>query len=189
VSKNVHLVNWTPELVERCRILWEVEEMSASAIAEVIGGGATKNSIIGKSHREHWRHKRVNTGWSGGKRVKVRSVGSHARGVERKRAAKPPRSVTRAQKPKKAPPVPPVVIARPAPLPVIVSGPVRLLDLERGQCRWPMNAPAKGLQYLFCGEPQVAERSYCAVHCKVGYVGTARQKSVSGWTPRPQEMR
>lgn len=190
MSANKRLVDWTPELIERVRVWWEEDRLSATEIASMIGGGATKNTVIGKAHRCGWQHHRAKSGWFNGKRV--RKAGTHPRNVDRPRAerpARPPRSVTRAAKPKPAPPVPPAPVARPAPLPVVVTGPVRFLDLVPGQCKWPVNDPPRFGEFLFCGEPQFAERVYCEKHCRIAYTGTKRQKAVSGWTPRPQEFR
>lgn len=36
-----------------------------------------------------------------------------------------------------------------------------LLDLERGECRWPVTDTKP---FLFCSEPQADESSYCACH-------------------------
>lgn len=36
-----------------------------------------------------------------------------------------------------------------------------LLDLERGECRWPVTDTKP---YLFCAEPRDGESSYCACH-------------------------
>jgi len=42
--------------------------------------------------------------------------------------------------------------------------PVALLDLERGQCRWPLGDPREA-GFGFCGLPVAGEKtSYCAVH-------------------------
>lgn len=184
--KNARLVNWTPELTERCRIWWEDEGRSATEIAGLIGGGATKNTVIGKAHRQRWQpHKVGNTGWFNGKRV--RRAGTPVR-PRQERPAKPPKSVTRASKPKPAPPPARAHAPRPVPLTAALPGRVLLLDLQPGQCRWPVNEPPKGGQYLFCGLPK-ANGPYCEQHHRVAFTGTKRQASVSGWTPRPVEFR
>ena len=44
---------WTPERTDLAAKLWR-EGMAARDIAERVGGGATKNAIIGKAHRQRW---------------------------------------------------------------------------------------------------------------------------------------
>ena len=41
---------WTDELMEKLRMLWE-KGLPASAIAEALGGGISRNAVIGKAHR------------------------------------------------------------------------------------------------------------------------------------------
>jgi hypothetical protein len=128
-------------------------------------------------------------GWFNGKRI--RKAGTHPRGVDRPRAerpARPPKSVTRALKPKPAPPPAQTHAPRPAPLPAASPGRVTLLDLRPGQCKWPVNAPPRGGEYHFCGLPQAAG-PYCSEHHKLGYQkGTGpRRPGLGAWVPRPVE--
>lgn len=37
-----------------------------------------------------------------------------------------------------------------------------LLDLDRGRCKFPVGEPAPGEPRLFCGEPAMPEKPYCA---------------------------
>lgn len=43
-----------------------------------------------------------------------------------------------------------------------------LLKLSKGDCRWPYGDPAKP-DFIFCGAPVAAERSYCPAHCRMAY--------------------
>jgi GcrA cell cycle regulator len=186
MSANKQRVVWTPELTEQVRVWWEEMRLSAAEIAARIPG-ATKNCIIGKSHRMHWRHHRTGaTGWFNGKRT--RRAGTPPR-PRRERPAKPPRSVTRALKPKPALPVPPPPLPRPTP-PVedpmrVEPGTVTLLALKPGMCKWPVNDPPRFGEYLFCGVSQVAERVYCEHHARIAYTGTRSRKDAA-WVPRPR---
>ena len=60
---------------------------------------------------------------------------------------------------------------RPEPTP---PKPVPFSELRPGQCRFPMNSPERGGQFLFCAAP-VSRRDYCAAH--------AAQTRVSGTRP------
>lgn len=48
-----HAGGWTPEREERLKRLWVEEGKSASEIALILGGGLTRNGVIGKVHRMH----------------------------------------------------------------------------------------------------------------------------------------
>jgi hypothetical protein len=68
-----------------------------------------------------------------------------------------------------------------------------LLDLGAHDCKWPVNAPPRGGQYFFCGEPRFDGGPYCELHNRMGYQrGTAMRRSDGGvgvWYPKPVEIR
>ena len=43
-----------------------------------------------------------------------------------------------------------------------------LLELEAGECRWPVGDPRQD-GFHFCGEPAEPGRPYCTQHCHVAY--------------------
>jgi hypothetical protein len=50
--------------------------------------------------------------------------------------------------------------------------PRRLVELRPGQCRFPVNAPERGGEFLFCSAPVSVSRSgYCAVHAVLTRAG------------------
>lgn len=55
---------------------------------------------------------------------------------------------------------------------------VALLDLTPTCCRWPLNSPKPGQEYLFCGAVRFAGKPYCVDHCRIAYqAGTAYRSS------------
>jgi len=64
------------------------------------------------------------------------------------------------------------VLPLPPPPPPPPEGGVRLVDIEHGQCRFPIGDP-KDASFRFCGAD--TGRTYCAVHHRIVYVPTARQ--------------
>ena len=48
------------------------------------------------------------------------------------------------------------------------SGPKKLLDLEKGDCRWPIGEPRRP-DFHFCGAPQIADRPYCELHWRMAF--------------------
>lgn len=48
---NEHPAGWTPERCRELRKLWRTRYLSARRIAELLGGGVTRNAVIGKARR------------------------------------------------------------------------------------------------------------------------------------------
>lgn len=44
-----------------------------------------------------------------------------------------------------------------------------LADLDWCDCRWPTNDAAPGEPHLFCAEPAMPGRPYCAAHYRLAY--------------------
>lgn len=164
-------MSWTDERVERLKKLY-AEGVSASQIAKHLGGGVSRNAVIGKVHR---------LGLDGG----VRQKPSAPRIRTTAPMGRPPTSATPRPRPKPAP-IGPVHIdpfnARsvplgqrpPEPSPEIDSAPLgepkTLLELGRRDCRWPLSKTfdEATADTLFCGQ-RVALRegeptSWCKVH-------------------------
>lgn len=164
---------WTDERVELLGKLWS-EGLSASQIATALGGGVTRNAVIGKVHR---------LGLSG------RTKGS-------------PPPAPRAPKPRPPSAPGPVLDAAPsapeAPEPaaasVVVLAPavaapalpaaepaiplserVSLMELRETMCRWPIGDPTTS-EFGFCGGRTVTGLPYCAAHCRIAYQPAAERK-------------
>ena len=137
---------------------------NSSQIAAALGNGITRNAILGKIHR-------------------MRSKGT----------ALPTCAATPALKPKPKPKPKPRPPARQhslsygfgarttpdaPPRPVVLTphdtidpkapGLLRMMDLDRHHCRWPLNSAMQG-EYYFCGAPQVFDRPYCPAHVALAY--------------------
>lgn len=158
---------WTDDRVELLSKLW-AEGLSASQIAGVLGGGVTRNAVIGKVHR---------LGLSG--RAKAGAPGTQ-------RLAKPRAAVPSAA---------PAELARqapraddPAPRPVQPldqrwsSDPeipetqlVTILELRDSMCKWPIGDPAKP-EFGFCGARSVSGLPYCGHHCRMAYQPAADRR-------------
>lgn len=139
---------WTPESVERLINLHN-EGLSSSAIGRVLG--CSRNAVIGKIHR---------LGMAGQRPRFVQIIQ-----VQRTRKAppkqKPPKKIqvrqTRAEAIAsfRAEPIPPkqeTDIAR-----------KRLVDLEAGDCRFPVGDPGEA-SFGFCAAPVVVGSCYCKHH-------------------------
>lgn len=159
-----HYAGWTEPRVARAKKLW-LEGKSAEEVARDLGGGVTRNGVIGKMHRLGLA-KRQGAGGS-------KPVGPGVASTINSRAARP-----RASKAAPAAPRPLAADAtaqaprvEPAPLPpepeVAGAQLVTILELGRHACKWPVGMPQP--VQLFCGRRQHGDAPYCAEHARVAF--------------------
>lgn len=150
-----HAAGWTEGRVDQLKQLW-ADGWSAKQIAAELGS-VTRNAVIGKVHR---------LGLSG--RSKMRDL------IKRLRARKrvPMRTVhvvshgTRFGVLESVDPGPLAEAAEDLAIPL--AQPKTLLELERGDCRWPVGDVGEP-GFFFCGAPAAPERPYCKGHCRCAY--------------------
>ena len=144
---------WTEDRVGALKKLW-LEGQSASQIAKQLGGGVTRNAVIGKVHR---------LGLSG------RAAPSQpARATFRPARPRPtptqapsaPRRIEALQ-PRASMPVP----ARPT-MPEL-PGTATVMTLGAHMCNWPIGDPSS-TEFSFCGR-RASEGVYCVEHARVAY--------------------
>lgn len=153
-------MSWTDERVDLLRKLWN-DGLSASQVAAELGGGITRNAVIGKIHRLGLAER------------------AKAPASPRPRAAKPARSQSAPRSHGHS--VGNLALAfapRPhvAPAPrldedvvIPISERVTLLELRESMCRWPMGDPTTP-EFRFCGAKSPAGSGpYCAYHARVAY--------------------
>ena len=144
---------WSDDILELARQLYEGGKHTTAQIARAVG--KTRNAVIGISHRKHWINPNPPIG---GRAAIVGPTAAPKRRVAHRAYLKPP---ILAQK-------------RPvAPVSMDFLG-VGLMELEKGQCRYP-HGEGRGIK--FCGQP--AEQSYCAVHQKLCYYPVNEQRRIS----------
>ncbi len=163
-------VTWTDERLELLKKLWS-EGWSASQIAAEIGGGMTRNAVLGKSHR-------------------LGLVRNTSTGIStprpRKESPAPGRPPT-AEPPMRHGPKPVISTASQPPheqprvvsLPVEVAAPPRggltIMELREGMCRWPLGDPTRP-EFRYCGAHAVAGLPYCSHHAQIAYIPTTERK-------------
>lgn len=157
------VTDWTDETVVELRRL-HAEGLSASQIAKRIGGGCTRNSVIGKIYR-------LGMVRSAEAQKATISVANSSRA----RAAKSP------QKPKvksdigiagrgatfERAPVLPMPSLRDA---AATGEPARIIDKRFGGCRWPISG--EGADMTFCCGPRDEGKTYCAAHNPLAFSPT-----------------
>jgi len=166
-------MGWTDERVNTLRTLW-AEGLSASQIAKQLGGGVTRNAVIGKVHR-----------------LGLAGCATPSRPAKRPvRLARPRPAATGVM-----PALPRPRLATAAPVLHIVPPlePVRqedgstvsVLTLNDRVCKWPIGDPADP-GFAFCGRGACAG-PYCQDHARLAYQPQQAKKKRS--FGEPDELR
>ena len=166
---------WTEDRVGALKKLW-LEGQSASQIAKQLGGGVTRNAVIGKVHR---------LGLSGraAPSQPARTTFRPAR-VRPAAPAQPsaPRRIEAVQpRPMVAAPTPPA-----PPLPDM-PGTATVLTLGAHMCKWPIGDPSSQ-EFSFCGR-RASEGVYCMEHARVAYQPQVRKGAKDGASELARSLR
>lgn len=150
------------------RILWEAG-YSARQIAEEIGGGISRNGVIGKAHRLQLSRRN--------QQFKTKEA-FHKPKSERRGGPKrvPWRKLMKLQNPSNSAGGTDLV----EPKPDDVPGRFLLVDLEPNQCRWPSGQDDKE-RHLFCGEERAPGTCYCERHAIRAYTTDRKLKPSEFW--------
>jgi GcrA cell cycle regulator len=154
-------MSWTDERVALLKKMWG-EGKSAAEIAKVLGGGLTRNAVIGKAHRLKLSN-RVSPIQQNNKKVSEPTL---------------VRNVSAA--PVAAEPVKKVVLVKdktPS-APRKGSGGIAMVNLRDRMCRWPEGDP-KEPGFSFCGDECVAGLPYCDHHAKMAYQAPSRSRALA----------
>ena len=153
------------------------EECSAAQIANKLGGGVTRNAVLGKVHRLRGSGRLKPAGTADGLNESNARTVSVAKSKSREIARQHKTSTGFGSAA-----VPSVVIP---PLPSSVTeydtidpthpGLLRIMDLKAHHCRWPLNN-ALGGEYYFCGARTSGAKPYCETHRAVAYVAPMNKK-------------
>ncbi len=152
---------WTEDRVGALKKLW-LEGQSASQIAKQLGGGVTRNAVIGKVHR---------LGLSGratpSQPARAASTFRPAR-VRTTPPAQPsaPRRIEAAQ-PRPVAPAPSLPSVQELP------GTATVMTLGAHMCKWPIGDPSSS-EFTFCGR-RASEGVYCVEHARVAYQPQVRK--------------
>ena len=156
---------WTEGRVETLKSLW-LDGLSASEVARQLGGGLTRNAVIGKLHRLGVRR---------GDGVAL----TPRRSRNTARETPPPRLMPRPEPRRPAKPDgrrsmrsvalnPPAEAERQVETGLEPPGLVAtVLALGARDCRWPIGDP-RASDFSFCGHP--ADGVYCRWHSALAYV-------------------
>jgi len=158
--------DWTKERVVLLRKLW-AEGMSASAIAAELGGGITKNAIIGKVHRSGFERDGVSARKQTQQKLpKIAMLNPAAPRVPPEKAAASPAPTPIASALGE--------LAEAAVVGIPTTRRVALLDLRDTMCRWPIGDPREA-GFGFCGA-RATGAVYCGYHAQIAYTTAAEAK-------------
>ena len=157
-------MDWTVERVAKLAELWQ-SGLSASQVARQLGGGLSRNAVIGKIHRMG---------------LKARIAPSRPRavaGASSERARRPssaiPRSIKRTDR---------VFTPR---LPTAELDPTaNILTLTHAACRWPIGDPRE-TDFGYCGRSQSGAGPYCQHHTQVAFRGPLAPRPAGERRARP----
>ena len=177
-------MSWTDDRVDLLSRLW-LEGKSASQIAAALGGGLTRNAVIGKVHR---------LGLAGRVKASASAAGADednevvlGESLEEVVAA-PRRAATHAMVVSSPVSMTAAVVhgntalaiaeqpaaeaAKPARAPEDVVVPmslkVTIVELRESMCKWPIGDPSS-TEFRYCGSPSHHGTPYCQHHGKVAY--------------------
>lgn len=159
-GKPLHAVpfDWDKAAVAKAARLWKSDK-SASEIAEAMGPGVTRNSVIGMIRRNGLTRSAEEVA-----RAKARDLQKRAQNLARPRHPAPPVAEISAPTPAPAP-APKPRVRRDEP--IVAREPLRitLMELESKSCRWIVTT---GAPWLYCGHnvkgANNLETPYCAFH-------------------------
>jgi GcrA cell cycle regulator len=161
---------WSDDRVELLTKLWG-EGLSASQIAAALGGGVTRNAVIGKVHRLGLSGRaKPGAAATAPRAVKPRPVGPTGQVVEAVRPA-----TVRDAEPLGRPAQPVDLRWADEVAAIPESSRVSILDLRESMCRWPIGDPSKP-DFGFCGGRAVAGLPYCGHHCRIAYQPAAERR-------------
>lgn len=158
---------WTEDRVQLLGKLWG-EGLSASQIAAVLGGGVTRNAVIGKVHR---------LGLAG----RPRNGQPDTPRAPKTRAAVPPVGVADRNRQLPRPPAmsdgeaTDAATVRLDDAAIPVSQRVSILELRDSMCRWPLGDPSSA-DFGFCGRRAETGLPYCGQHCRIAYQPAAERR-------------
>jgi GcrA cell cycle regulator len=180
-------MNWTDERVEQLRKLWS-EGLSASQVAAQLGGGVSRNAVIGKVHRM----KLSNRGRAPAAPVSAKKkpapvaaaaspeVRTAAHAVVAAAAVMRPMATIGATALKAefdASPALQLAIRPTADNVVPISRRLRLVQLSERTCKWPNGDPLSD-DFNFCGNDCAESGPYCRYHARIAFQPASERRRI-----------
>jgi GcrA cell cycle regulator len=167
-------MTWTEERVEKLREL-HARQLSCAMMAGELGGGISRNAVIGKLHRlglsnaystvhKENRRPRKTRDKTNRKTIRIVKANGNSRQMRLMESPETDLQALRCVE--------------------VVPRNISLLDLEPGECRYPYGDS----NFTFCGHPSAEGYSYCAPHAVLSWTET-RNMSEAGREKRRRTLR
>ncbi|MAQ71463.1 MAG: gcrA cell cycle regulator family protein [Alphaproteobacteria bacterium] len=179
---------WTDDRVNLLKELWG-EGKTAKEIAQLLGGGLTRNAVIGKAHRMKLsgrvspiqqnktvaQEKKEASARKSGKLKDIRTpiVPAAKKPVPAAKVATPKKDTETGGK---------TFVTRRRPTPPEANeaqgAGVELAEIKEKMCRWPIGDPKED-DFHFCGGRVTSSLPYCDVHAQIAYNVNIRSRSIN----------
>lgn len=146
---------WTAEQTERAQVLWR-DGVSAAVIADRLGGGISRNAVIGRMHRT--LGKKDNASAARARALSGKMKAKMGKKTKARHFVQRPATPTEVESSRREWAEFQAKSAAKPDAPAVKE--LRLLDLEPHHCRWPIGEPTEG----FCGDRKVIGLPYCRDH-------------------------
>lgn len=190
---------WTEDRVGALKKLW-LEGQSASQIAKALGGGVTRNAVIGKVHRlglsgraapsqparTTFRTARPSAKAAATAAAPATNAAPAAPAPQPTQAPSAPRRIEAVAPRPAAVPTQLAQPSAPAPMPEL-PGTATVLTLGAHMCKWPIGDPSSR-EFSFCGR-RASEGVYCIEHARVAYQPQVRKGTKDGATELARSLR
>lgn len=190
---------WTEDRVGALKKLW-LEGQSASQIAKALGGGVTRNAVIGKVHRlglsgraapsqparTTFRTARPSAKAAATAAAPATNAAPAAPALQPTQAPSAPRRIEAVAPRPAAVPTQLAQPSAPAPMPEL-PGTATVLTLGAHMCKWPIGDPSSR-EFSFCGR-RASEGVYCIEHARVAYQPQVRKGAKDGATELARSLR
>ena len=177
-------MSWTEDRVEILKTLW-VKGLSASQIAIELGGGVTRNAVIGKVHRLKLAARakpatssaRTRSAKKPSKRVTRRTTSSNKYSTTKTRSMPSAKTVGATALKQSPSSESEIKIAHNEASEVVIpiDERISLLELRENNCKWPIGDPMHP-DFHFCGKTSLEGKPYCETHSKRAYHKMERKK-------------
>lgn len=147
---------WTAEQTERAQVLWR-DGVSAAVIADRLGGGISRNAVIGRMHRT--LGKKDNASAARARALSGKMKAKMGKKTKARHFVQRPATPTEVESSRREWAEFQAKSAAKPDAPAVKE--LRLLDLEPHHCRWPYGDRAP---YHFCGSRKVPGLPYCPAH-------------------------
>ena len=143
------------------------EGCSAAQIAKALRNKVTRNAVLGKVHRLRGVGQLEPATTNAADLARTVAV-AKSKSREIARQHKPSTGFGSAAVPSVVIPPRPISVTEYDTIDPKTPGLLRMTELRRHHCRWPLNN-ALGGEYYFCGEQQAPDRPYCEKHAAIAY--------------------